>query len=559
MGKLKEVWKDRDNQYQYAKWLMKYSKPYMGRIALMMVFSIMSTVVSLWMVQISKNIIDNATGGNKFVTLLIVYFCLMIGMQIVGIVSTLLSAVLNEKFSFGIRKQIYDKIIRSHWMDVKRYHTGDLMTRLTSDAGAIADGIIGTIPSIIILFVELLMVFVTLFIYSPLLALFAMLVAPVAAVVSFFLGKKLKKLQVKVQESESNYRSFLQESLANLLVVKSFANEDYSVDRLTTLREERFSWVFKKTKMSIASSTVMSMTFQLGYIVAFAYGAWQISTGQITYGTMTVFLTLVNRVQSPIIGLAQQIPRVVSVLASAGRVIELQNIPMEEKLPVKVTSDKIGVDIENLTFGYTDEIVLDNVSLNIKPGEFVAIIGESGIGKTTLLRIIMSFMGNYTGKVDFFDENGLTDPANANTRRFISYVPQGNTLFSGTVRENIRMGKLDATDEEMWDALKLSAGYEFVKELPNGLYTVIGERGHGISEGQAQRIAIARAFVRKAPLLILDEATSALDENTEKEVIKGLQQLEPRPTCIVVTHRKSILAYCDREIKIENKNMEEIQ
>ncbi len=559
MGRLKEVWKDRDNQYQYIKWLMRYSKPYMGRIALMMVFSITSTVVSLWMVQISKNIIDNATGGNKFLTLLIVYFALMISMQVVGIVSTLLSAVLNEKFSFGIRKQIYEKIIRSHWMDVKRYHTGDLMTRLTSDAGAIADGIIGTIPSIIILFVELLMVFVTLFIYSPLLALFAMLVAPVAAIVSFFLGKKLKKLQVKVQESESNYRSFLQESLANLLVVKSFANEDYSVDRLTTLREERFSWVFKRTKMSIASSTVMSMTFQLGYIVAFAYGAWQISTGQITYGTMTVFLTLVNRVQSPIIGLAQQIPRVVSVLASAGRVIELQNIPVEDRLPEKVTSDKIGVDIENLTFGYTNEIVLDNVSLNIKPGEFVAIIGESGIGKTTLLRIIMSFMGNYTGKVDFFDENGLTDSANAKTRRFIAYVPQGNTLFSGTVRENIRMGKLDATDEEMWEALKLSAGYDFVKELPNGLYTVIGERGHGISEGQAQRIAIARAFVRKAPLLILDEATSALDENTEKEVIKGLQQLEPRPTCIVVTHRKSILAYCDREIKIENKNMEEIQ
>lgn len=559
MGKLKEAWKDRDNQYKYAKWLMKYSKPYMGRITLMMVFSIMSTVVSLWMVQISKNIIDNATGGNKFVTLLIVYFCLMIAMQVVGIISTLLSAILSERFSFGIRKQIYDKIIRSHWMDVKRYHTGDLMTRLTSDAGAIADGIIGTIPNIIILFVELLMVFVTLFIYSPMLAIFAMLVAPVAALVSLFLGRKLKKLQVKVQESESNYRSFLQESLANLLVVKSFSNEDYSVDRLTTLREERFKWVFKRTKMSIASSTVMSMTFQLGYIVAFAYGAWQISTGQITYGTMTVFLTLVNRVQSPIIGLAQQIPRVVSVLASAGRVIELQNIPVEERLPEIVTSDKIGVGIENLTFGYTDEIVLDNVSLNIKPGEFVAIIGESGIGKTTLLRIIMSFMGNYTGKVDFFDEKGLTDPANANTRRFISYVPQGNTLFSGTVRENIRMGKLDATDEEMLDALKLSAGYEFVKELPNGLYTVIGERGHGISEGQAQRIAIARAFVRKAPLLILDEATSALDENTEKEVIKGLQQLEPRPTCIVVTHRKSILAYCDREIKIENKNMEEIQ
>ena len=559
MGKIKEVWKDRDNQYQYAKWLMKYSKPYMGRIIIMMVFSILTTLSSLWMVQISKNIIDNATGGKQFLVLLVVYLCLTVAMQIVGIVSSLLSAVLNEKFSFGIRKQIYEKIIKSHWMDVKKYHTGDLMTRLTSDAGAIADGIIGTIPNIIILFIELLLVFITLFTYSPMLALFALLMAPVAALISLLLGRKLKKLQIKVQESESNYRSFLQESLANLLVVKSFSNEDYSVNRLSKLREERFFWVFKKTKMSIASSTVMSVTFQLGYIVAFAYGAWQIYTGEITYGTMTVFLTLVNRVQGPIIGLAQQIPRVVSVLASAGRVMDLQDIPLEERLPEKIKSDHIGVEIEDLTFGYTkDEIVLDDVSLKIKPGEFVAVIGESGIGKTTLLRIIMSFMGDYKGKVDFFDENGLTDEANANTRRFISYVPQGNTLFSGTVRENIRMGRLDATEEEMWEALKLSAGYDFVKELPGGLDTVIGERGHGISEGQAQRIAIARAFVRKAPLLILDEATSALDENTEKEVIKGLQQLEPRPTCIVVTHRKSILAYCDREIKIENKNMEEI-
>ena len=559
MGKIKEVWADRDNQYEYAKWLFRYSKPYMGRILIMMVFSIMSTVVSLKMVDISKKIIDNATGGNQFKVLLIVYFVLTVGMQVIGIGAALMSSILNEKFSFGIRKQIYDKIIRSHWMDVKKYHTGDLMTRLTSDAGNIAEGIIGTIPNIIVLCVELLMVFVTLFMYSPLLAVFALLVAPVAALTSFWLGRKLKKLQIKVQESESNYRSFLQESLANLLVVKSFANEDYSVDRLTNLREERFFWVFKRTKMSIASSTVMSMAFQLGYIVAFAYGAWQISIGEITYGTMTVFLTLVNRVQSPVIGLAQQIPKVVSVLASAGRVMELQDIPIEDRLPEKIKSQKVGVDIENLRFGYTDEIVLDNVSIKINPGEFVAIIGESGIGKTTLLRIIMSFMSSFDCKVEFFDCEGETDQANANTRRFISYVPQGNTLFSGTVRENIRMGRLDATEDEMWEALKLSAGYDFVKELPNGLDTVIGERGHGISEGQAQRIAIARAFVRKAPLLILDEATSALDEKTEKEVISGLQQLEPRPTCIVVTHRKSILAYCDREIKIENKGMEEIQ
>lgn len=553
MNKLKRLWNDRGNQYQYAKWLMEYSKPYTGRIVLMMAFNLLSTIVSLGMVTISKRIIDNATEEKGFLALIVGYLALAIGLQAVSIISTLMNAMLTERFSFGIRKQIYEKIINSHWMDVKRYHTGDLMTRLTSDAGNIADGIIGTIPSIIQLFLELLLVFFTLFSYSPLLAVFALMIAPVAAISSWVLGRKLKKLQIKVQESESAYRSFLQESLANLLIVKSFANEDYSVNRLTQLREERFHWVYKRTKMGAVSSTVMSIAFQTGYITAFAYGALQISRKMITYGTMSVFLTLVNRVQAPVMSLAQQIPKVVSILASAGRVMELQDIPVEEKQEEQITAERVGVDVQNLSFGYTDETVLEDVSLHIKPGEFVAIIGESGIGKTTLIRIIMSFMSNIEGSVSFYNEKGETEKANAATRKFIAYVPQGNTLFSGTVRENIRMGNLDATEEDMLEALKLAAGYDFVMGLPKGLDTVIGERGHGLSEGQAQRIAIARAFVRKAPFLILDEATSALDEATEQGVIQGLQQLNPKPTCLIITHRKSILKYCDREIKIENK------
>ena len=557
MGKIKSLWKDRKNQYKYAKWLMQYTKPYLGRIILMMIFSLSGTVSSLVMVHLTKKIIDNATEGKEFVALIVGYLVLVLGLQAVGVVSSLMSTVLNEKFSFGIRKQIYEKIINSHWMDVKKYHTGDLMTRLTSDAGNIASGIIGTIPSIIILGTELVMVFFTLFYYSKLLACFALLVAPVAALVSWWFGKKLKTLQIKVQESESSYRSFLQESLANLLVVKAFANEEYSSKRLTELRDERFVWIFKRAKLGLASSTSMSVAFQLGYIVAFAYGAMLIAAKTITYGTMSVFLTLVNRVQSPVMGLAQQIPKVVSILASAGRVMELQNIPLEEKAEITMSTETVGVDIKGLTFGYTDETVLQNVSLNVKPGEFVAIIGESGIGKTTLIRLIMSFMSEVQGDISFYNAYGDSIRANASTRNFIAYVPQGNTLFSGTVRDNILMGNLNATEEEIYNALKLSAGYDFVMGLPNGLDTVIGERGHGISEGQAQRIAIARAFVRKAPLLILDEATSSLDEATELSVLEGLQALTPKPTCIIITHRKSILKYCDREIMIENMRMRE--
>lgn len=555
LERVKKIWGDRGNQSQYARWLFSYSRPYLGKIGLVVVLGVLNTVASLAMVQVSKSIIDNATFGNEFVRLLVIYMLLVFGMQALSVVNSLLTALLTEKFSFGIRKQIYDKIIQSHWMDVKKYHTGDLMTRLTSDAGNIADGIISTIPGIFLLVIELVMVFFTLFQYSRLLAVLALLVAPVAAFTSWLLGRKLKVLQGKVQESEAAYRSFLQESLANLLIVKAFANEEYSVDRLTRLREERFKWVFRRTKMSLFSSTTMSISFQIGYIAAFSYGVFQIANGSITYGTMSVFLALVNRVQAPVLQLAQQIPRIVMILTSAGRVMELQDIPVEEKQPEQIKPEGIGVRVEGLSFGYTAETVLEDTALEIRPGEFVAIIGESGIGKTTLIRLMMSFMSNYQGNITYFNQAGEQEKANAGSREFIAYVPQGNTLFSGTIRENIRMGNLEASEEEIFQALRMAAAYDFVMELSEGLDTIIGERGHGLSEGQAQRIAIARAFVRRAPFLILDEATSALDEKTELSVLRGLQELQPKPTCLIITHRRSILTYCDREIRIQDKRI----
>lgn len=561
MGKLITFFKDWRNQKNYFVWLMHYSKPYIPQIVLIMIINLLNTFVSTGMAIVTKEIIDKAENGQSIMGMISVYIVSILCMLVFNVITQMVSLVLDEKFSFGIRKQLYEQIIHAHWMDVKKYHTGDLMTRMTSDAGNISNGIIYTIPNIIELFLELLITFFTLFYYEPMLAVFALVVGPVAAIASIWLGRKLKRLQVKVQESESEYRSYLQESLANLLIVKSFANEEYATDRLVELREERFKWVYKKSKMGVIGSTSMSFSFELAYFVAFTYGAICLTTKTITFGTMSLFLTLIGRIQSPVVNLAQQIPKIVSILASAGRIIELQNIPNEEKLEERIDKKDIGVKVENISFCYDSEKdnVFENASIDVKPGESVAIIGESGIGKTTLIRLIMSFMETSAGNISYYNMAGQSIKANANIREFISYVPQGNTLFSGTIRENIRMGKLDATEDELNEALKMAAAYDFVQELPNGINTVIGERGHGISEGQAQRIAIARALIRKAPFLILDEATSSLDPQTELEVLRGIQELEPRPTCLIITHRMSVLPYCDRQIKIIDKQISSVE
>lgn len=553
MNKIVKFVKDWDNQSGYAKWLIRYTKPYIPALGLLMLFSVGASLIGVYMSVIGKNIIDAATSGGKITGLIVLYVAIILAVQIGNAGSSLMTVYVNEKFSFGVRKQVYEKIIHSCWDEVSKYHTGDLMTRLTSDTGTIADGIATVIPQIITLLIELVVTFFTLFYYEPFLAIFALCLAPIAGLMSTWLGKKMKHLQVKVQESESEYRSFITESLSNILVLKAFCGEDYAADRLTELRDQRFYWVFKKAKLSLGASTSMGLAFQCGYLVAFSWGAIGLSLKTITYGTMSVFLTLINRIQAPIIQLANMLPKIVSILASAGRVMELQNLPMENRIEEHIAAENVGVEVSGLSFSYGKEKILDEAELKIVPGEFVAIVGESGIGKTTLVRLMMSFLQSPEGMIRFYNDKGETELANGGSREFISYVPQGNTLFSGTIAHNVRMGKQDATDEEVIDALRAACAYEFIRELPQGINTVIGERGHGLSEGQAQRISIARAIIHGAPFMVLDEATSALDEKTELAVLESIRKLTPTPTCLLITHRRSVLDYCDREIRIDDK------
>nr|WP_297769552.1 ABC transporter ATP-binding protein [uncultured Butyrivibrio sp.] len=558
--KLKHYWNRREDAIVYFKWCLNYTKPYLPQLALLMGFDFLGTFMSVGMAIIGKKLIDKASIGDLsgLWKIIIIYVAVILGSQLMGIISSLMAVVVYEKFGFGIRKKVYRRILDTCWIDISKYHTGDLMTRLTSDVSAVSDGIANTIPTILRLMVELLVTFCTLAYYDLRLAIFALLVAPIAMIASFWLGRKLKYLTVKVQQTESKYRSFMQESLANILIEKSFCLEDYSEQRLTQLRDERIYWVFKRNRTNMYASAAMGLSFQLGYIVAFAWGAICIANKTITYGTMTVFLQLVNRIQAPIVSLAQLIPKIISMLASAGRIIELQDLPKEKYLGKSITPEKIGVKVETISFGYTEELVFEDASIDFKPGEFTAIVGKSGIGKTTLVRLIMAFTDKMKGNIEFYNEKGESIEASPDARQFIAYVPQGNTLFSGSIRDNIRMGKKDATDEEIVEALESAAAYDFIKEFPKGIDTIIGEKGVGISEGQAQRIAIARALVKKAPFLILDEATSSLDESTELRVLEGIRKWNPSPTCLLITHRRSVLQYCDREIQIVDKKMSAI-
>lgn len=559
INKIQKYWRKRDEAKDYMKWIFVYARSYIPQLGLLLCLDLIGTLLSVGMAIIGKRLIDNASQGNisELTSAIITYILVILIGQLLSVISNLISIVVYEKFGFGIRKKVYRRILDTCWIDISKYHTGDLMTRLTSDVSAVSDGISTTIPTIIRLVVELAVTFFTLAYYDIRLALFALLVAPFTMLASIWLGKKLKYLQVKVQETESKYRSFMQESLANILIEKSFCLEDYSEEKLTRLRDERIYWVFKKNRTNLFASTAMGLSFQIAYIVAFVWGAICIANKTITFGTMTIFLQLVNRIQSPVVGLAQLVPKVISMLASAGRIIEIQQLPKEEYIGKTIRNESLGVKVSHVSFGYSEDLVFEDASLDIKPGDFAAIVGKSGIGKTTLVRLIMAFTKNMKGNITFYNSCGDQIECSPDAREFIAYVPQGNTLFSGTIRENILMGKKDATDEEIMSALDSAAALDFIKELPKGIDTLIGEKGVGISEGQAQRLSIARALVRKAPFLILDEATSSLDEATELRVLEGIRNLNPAPTCLVITHRKSILKYCNREIVIADKKMRE--
>ena len=542
--------KNRDENLRLVRWMLQVVKPYYRYVIVAFCISVVSMLISYASTIIGKYVVDDATTGRIDLRNMALMCAGTVISIAVGVLSSILGGYIGEKFTFSIRQRFYNDIQRSVWLSISRFHSGDLVTRLTTDIAAMADGMIGMLPRTVLTFVQLAVAFGILFYYDRPIALFALLMGPMGAVCLFFFRERYKKYQTSLRECESDYRSFMQESLASLTVVKTFRLEDANEARMESLKRRRLELIMKNTTLGSVMSAVLRLIYSAGYVIAFCWGSYRISKGDITYGTLTIFITLVSQVQSSVSGLAGVIPQMYNMLISAKRIVEVTGLPKESYNGKTDAPERVGVRLENVSFSYRREPVLRDLSLYVAPGEKAAVVGPSGVGKTTLIRLLLSLITPQRGSITFETENGVREPVSPDARRFIAYVPQGNTLVSGSIADNLRVGRGDATREEMLRALRLVCADRFVEKLPNGLETLLSEKSVGISEGQAQRIAIARALISDKPVLILDEATSALDEATEAAILKNITAGLNQKTCFIITHRRSMLRYCEKVISL---------
>jgi len=554
------VTKEYKKVFHEINWIAGNARAVLWSLVFIILFDIVISLTGVLTAILSKNLIDSAVkGALERVLLYAVCFGTLIILSLaVKAAVSMLAVRTTEVLANNIRKSIFSKITKTEWIALTQYHSGDILTRLTSDVGAITTGVVDTLPGIISLGAQLTAAFSTLLYYEPMLAVLAFILGPFTVLFSRIWGRKIKRFQVKVQESESAYRSFLQESLENMLIVKAFRLEEKSIETITGLHNARLNWVKKRNVTSVCASIILGLGYWAGYFLAFCWGAVKLSRGTTTFGTLTAFLQLVAQVQGPFMGLAKMIPQVIAAVASAERLIELEALPREReqhKLPEVL---EVGIKLQGVSFSYKKDMpVLEKISANIKPGEIIGLIGPSGEGKTTLIRILLALLKPEKGSITLVTEDNKEYMVSADTREWISYVPQGNTLFSGTIAENIKSGCREATEEEIKAAARAACAMEFINELPDGINAKIGENGIGLSEGQAQRISIARAILRKTPILILDEATSALDRESEMQVLKSIHEMKPARTCIVITHRYSALSICSRVFRLNEGKLVE--
>ena len=517
--------------------------------AIIGLLGVMVSLTVVWGMQHAIDVSSHVISGSIVMAVVVlgILFFADFGLHVASI---WVRNLLGIKAQNRMQQQLLDRMLRSEWKGRDSYHSGDVLNRLEFDVTNVVTFLTETIPNSL----STLTLFIGAFTYLALmdwrLAIVIIAMVPFFILLSRVYVRQMRRLVKDVRTSDSKVQSVLQESIQHRVLIKTLESDDFIVNRLETTQNKLRKKVVKKTKFSIFSSTVLQFGFVLGYLIAFAWAAFRLSAGTLTFGGMTAFLQLVNKIQSPARQLTQLVPAFVSVFTAAERLMELEEVPLEKQGDAIELEAPCGIKLNNISYQYfdADTPVIKDLSFDFHPGSCTAVLGETGSGKTTLIRILLALLKPISGSVEIYGREERME-LNPLMRTNFVYVPQGNTLMSGTIRENLKMGKENATEEEMNKALKKSCA-AFVLNLPDGLDTVCSEQGGGLSEGQAQRIAIARSLLRDKSIMIFDEATSALDPETEKQLLKNILAHHDK-TVIFITHRPAVVEYCNQVLSIE--------
>ena len=558
-GRLKEF-------VRQTKWIYQYARRYWLVMALYTALGLVGTAVSLISGLISRDMVDIITGHQT--GQLVKTFCLMIGFNlgnsVVSMISNYASNWISMKVDAEIKAEIFEKILITDWESLTNYHTGDLLTRWGSDASQISSGVLNFIPNAIISLSRFLGAFAMVIYYDWTFAVFAFLGMPVSLILSKTLMNRMVNNNKRSAALGAKMSGFNQEAFSNIQTIKAFDLIRLYVQRLKQLQSEYIQMRLDFQKMSFWTSLLLTTVGLLVSYFSYGWGIYRVWSGAISYGTMTMFLSLSGTLTGALHNLTSLVPTAISLTTSAGRLMDIVEMPCEDysgddaalAFLTRHREGGIGLDVRGVNYAYGNgTLVFEGASFHADPHEVVALVGPSGEGKTTMLRLLLSLIPVQEGSArvkslgDAPEELALCP----STRKLFSYVPQGNTMFSGTIAENMRAVKPDVTDEEIVSALKLACAWDFVEKLPDGIHSPVKERGGGFSEGQAQRLSIARALIRKSPILLLDEATSALDVATERKLLKNIMNDESPRTCIVTTHRPTVLSICTRVYAIRDK------
>lgn len=535
-----------------VKWIGKNCRFIFPYVFLIIFISSLFSSISVYQALLAKNIIDSALNRNiiELKNFILIFLIIHLCSFVISPSITFLNSYTSNKLSNKLQSNTFAHFIRSKYSEQEKYHSMDIINRINNDISNITTLIVNILPEAISTLFLLISSFFVLYSINKFYALLSIILFPIFLLISKVYGKKQKYLYKEVQQKEVQCNSFLQESISSTIILKTFCREEIANNNLKKLQRDKFKSILKRTKLNIITNSLINVGMNTGYLIIYIIGALSIGYGTLTVGSFTALIQLFQKVQGPIYYLSSIFSQIISALGASERLQEIYKLPLDTLDITLLDKESFNeLQFKDVSFAYKkNDYILNKINLKIYPGDSLGIIGDSGKGKTTLLKLILSLLDPTKGKI-------LLDnvPINPSHRTIMSYVPQGNTLSSGTIKENLIYGNKNISNLEIYDALKISCAYEFICNLPKGLDTIIGEKALGLSEGQAQRLSITRAILQKKPILILDEATSALDVSTELRLLENLNNIKHKPTVIVVTHRPAALKYCNKTLKIPSE------